>query len=165
MGIFWESPSVPCICALSGVKAKRQWAEFGQWENGDLLIVCPSDSPSFSAGWGDRFTLADTTESFSTVVVRTGTESVNFYNPVFDAAVYLDGNRNRVSLDPPNLVDGVLIWPSGAPPSGVRYTLTGRGGPEYYVFNEIPMSRTHHGGSADLPRRIVLRRLDLFGRQ
>ena len=34
--------------------------------------------------------------------------------------------------------------------------------PEYYCFQEIPIDRPEHSGAA-LPRRVALRRFDLFG--
>jgi hypothetical protein len=58
-----------------------------------------------------------------------------------------------------------LTWSEegGCPPAGVQFSVTGRRQQEYYIFRDLPQDRAHHGGAA-LPRRVVARRFDLFGR-
>jgi len=58
-----------------------------------------------------------------------------------------------------------LRWPDGeGPTTGQQYTIMGRKHPEYYVFQDFPQDRAHHHGR-DLPRRVVLRKIDLLGRE
>ena len=63
-------------------------------------------------------------------------------------------------------------WPTPAdllanaapvPAFGQNYSLTGRYFPEYFVWVDLVQTRHHHDGF-DLPRHVVLRRFDLFGR-
>jgi hypothetical protein len=57
-----------------------------------------------------------------------------------------------------------LQWPtSGGPPAGTQYTLNGTRYREYFVYDDLPQTRNMHQGMP-LPRRVVLRRFDLFGR-
>jgi hypothetical protein len=58
---------------------------------------------------------------------------------------------------------GTLTWGADVPPDGAQIALTGRKRPEYFCLQEFPQDRAHHHGR-DLPRRVVLRRFDLFGR-
>ncbi|MBE0437615.1 MAG: hypothetical protein IBX56_17655, partial [Methylomicrobium sp.] len=59
--------------------------------------------------------------------------------------------------------DGVLTWGSLRPPAQATYSITGRRVPEYFVYIDLPLDRPMHHGEP-LPRRIVCRRFDLYGR-
>jgi hypothetical protein len=71
--------------------------------------------------------------------------------------VLVEGNIPAIGAD------GTLTWADGAPPPNTTYSITGRRRPEFFCFNEIPADRPLHFGEP-LPRRVVLRRFDLFGR-
>jgi WD40 repeat protein len=58
--------------------------------------------------------------------------------------------------------NGAITW-AVAPPIGAQFSMIGRAHPEFFLFKDLPQDRAHHGG-ATLPRRVVLRRWDLFGR-
>lgn len=58
--------------------------------------------------------------------------------------------------------DGTITWTT-PPPVGSLYTLIARRPVEYFLFKDLPQDRAHHGGLA-LPRRVALRRFDLFDR-
>ncbi|MCK7579808.1 MAG: hypothetical protein MZV65_31715 [Chromatiales bacterium] len=45
----------------------------------------------------------------------------------------------------------------------MTYTLAGRAYPEYFCYGDFPQDRAHHHGEP-LPRKVVLRKFDLFGR-
>jgi hypothetical protein len=56
-------------------------------------------------------------------------------------------------------------WPDGGgPPMGTQYSVTGDRYSEYYMLDAYPDDRNQHRGMR-LPKRIVLRKWDLFGRQ
>ena len=74
--------------------------------------------------------------------------------------------------------DGWRGYPDGLPYQGAaplpvqaekgrsyvgQYTVTGRKRPEYFCFKELPQDRAHFMG-ATLPRRVSLRKFDLFGK-
>jgi hypothetical protein len=80
-----------------------------------------------------------------------------------DVATWFVGDT-LVSADPPTVADdGTITWPDESPPVGTQISLTGRKHPEYFCLQEFPQDRAHHHGR-DLPRRVVLRKFDLFGR-
>jgi hypothetical protein len=59
---------------------------------------------------------------------------------------------------------GNLSWPNGGgPPIGVTYSLTGTKFDEYFIFLNLPSDRNEHEG-ARLPKKVTLRKWDLFGR-
>ena len=58
--------------------------------------------------------------------------------------------------------DGTITWGT-PPPLGSLFTLIGRRQLEYFLFKDLPQERAHHGGLA-LPRRVALRRFDMFDR-
>ena len=58
--------------------------------------------------------------------------------------------------------NGQLSWSVGAS-VGSQYSISGTRYSEYFVWDELPGDRKHHYG-ARLPRKLVLRRFDLFGR-
>ena len=65
---------------------------------------------------------------------------------------------------PPADMGGAPVWPAtNAPAIGQQYSIRATRRPIYFVFKEFPQDRAHHSG-ATLPRRIVARRFDLFGR-
>ena len=56
------------------------------------------------------------------------------------------------------------VWAAGQGPDNLQtYSLAGRKYPEYYAYGNFPQDRAHHQG-LDLPRKVILRRFDLFGR-
>lgn len=165
LGVVWDT-GVASIAAMTGVKAQRAWADFGRWESGDTVLTLPSDQPIYAMGEGDRVTLLHSSEPFSIVVPWGGRvtgevesiatcTSVDF-NPEAEVA--------DVSWPIPTVgANGTLSWASGAPPVGTQVAVTGRRRPEYFCLQDFPQDRAHHQGRA-LPRRVVLRRFDVWGR-
>ena len=101
------------------------------------------------------------------ILTRTGTEKVVGHVTVINSVIWIDPTYNTVvqgsipSVSP----DGAFVWEGteSPPPSGIQYTVTGRRNPEYFLYRDLPQDRAHFGGLA-LPRRVALRRFDLFGR-
>jgi hypothetical protein len=59
--------------------------------------------------------------------------------------------------------NGQVSWASGAPGAGTQYSVSGTRYSEYFIWDDMPGDRNHHYG-ARLPRKLVARRFDLYGR-
>lgn len=165
LGVVWDA-GVASIAAMTGVKAQRSWAEFGRWENGDTVLTLPSDQPIYAMGEGDRVMLLHSSEPFSLVVPWGGTISGQVVSISACTSVDFDPEAEtpEVTLPIPRVEpNGTLSWASGAPPSGTQVAVTGRRRPEYFCLQDFPQDRAHHQGR-ELPRRVVLRRFDVWGR-
>ena len=162
-GQSWDEPLSGTV-ALTGQQIQRQWANFGLWEKGDVVVSLPGDSLLYAMGEFDRVRFMDSSEPFSRVLVR-GRETLHMIAVVsLDRAVALNGGT-LVELPVPVLDEhGLPDWPDfDGPPPGVTYTLAGRAYPEYFCYGDFPQDRAHHHGEP-LPRKVVLRKFDLFGR-
>lgn len=154
---------VACRLAMSGRDGQRQWAQLGQVEMGDTVVILPSDSPAYGMGLFDRVLMLNRTEPFSLNIVRGVNELLRFAVVSLERAFYIEGNV-AVDLPLPAITPaGKLEWGAVAPPAGVTYSITGRKRAEYFVFEDLTFDRPHHAGQP-LPRRVVMRRFDLFGR-
>jgi hypothetical protein len=162
-GVAWDGP-VPAWTGLAGMKIAREWALFGEWMSGDLVVTIPSDSPLYAVGENDRVNFTDSSEPFSSVLMG-GVDVLAFPATVIDRVVWRDQITRQIVPGgiPSEAANGTLTWTSGAPPAGVQYSISGRRIPQYFMFKELVQDRHHSGGLA-LPRRSALRRWDLFGR-
>lgn len=164
-GTFWAEP-VRCRTALAGLKASKEWAAFGMWQSGDVVLTIPSDSALYGCGDSDRITLVQSTLPFSTVLTR-GDDRLTHTVAELTSCIWLQpGDSSLVRGDLPTVdADGAVDWPSGAaqPDPGQQYTLTGRRHPEMFILKDLPQDRAHMGGRT-LPRRVAARTFDLFGR-
>lgn len=167
LGWSWASP-VPAWTGLASQRVAKEWAAFGLWESGDVVLSVPSDSPLYAAGENDRVLMLNSSEPFSIHMTRDGDERFRFPVVQIDRVAWINpGSSALVEGGIPTVgADGAPAWtdPAGAPEPGVQYAVTGRKRPEYYLFRDLPQDRAHFGGMA-LPRRMVLRRFDLFGSQ
>lgn len=162
-GVTWGA-SVSGNVGVSGQKVQQAWAKLGMYEDGDQVLTLPSDSPIYMMGAADRLTMLESSAPFSRVLVHTGSELLPFNVEHIDRVFWLDGNGVVVEGGVPVVgANGVPTWSAGAPPVGQQYSITGRQRPEYFVLREFPQDRSHFHG-AYLPRRVVTRRMDLFGR-
>lgn len=173
------------------MKVQREWANFGQWESGDVVVSVGSDTPLYAAGEMDRIVFTQSSESFDYIQSRgAATEwallapapatvsaadlPVSFNAPrqataafpvvAFDRCFWLTDAGDAIIEGglPVQGTDGTLSWPNGgAPPLGRQYTLRGRKRPEYFIFKDFALDRAHFGGLA-LPRRLALRKWSLF---
>lgn len=183
-GYFWEA-GVPSRAGLAGMNVQREWAAFAQWESGDVVVSVGSDQPLYAAGEMDRIVFTQSSESFDYVQWRGEPTEFRLLAPspvlatpdatapkpdftiiTFDRCFWVNDAKDTVIEGglPVQAADGTLSWPDGGePPEGVAYTLRGRKLPEYFVFGAFPRDRAHFGGQA-LPRRITLRKWDLFSK-
>lgn len=162
-GQIWADP-IDCVVGVPNQGVKAQYAQFGQWEDGDAAVTVGSDSPMYSAGRFDRVTFMNTRDSFSQPLLHDGADRL--YVPVASLrrCFWLDANKNIVEGGLPAVAaDGSMTWASGEPPMGVQYVLSGEKFSEYFIFATLPNDRNEHQG-AQLPTRIQLRKLDLLGR-
>lgn len=161
LGRIWDS-ATECRAAPSGMKVQRAWADFGLWQNGDLVVTLASDQDIYAMGEGDRVVLLDSSAPFS-IALAPGARLRMVVHDLAKCSYLSNGVETDAAL-PDVADDGTLTWPGGGgPPDGVQFALTGRRRPEYFAFQDFPQDRAHHGG-ADLPRRVVLRWWDLYGR-
>jgi len=165
-GQAWGDP-VEGTVALSGQSMQREWASFGLWESGDLVVTLPSDSPLYAMGEFDRVIFTDSSEPFSITRIHGKSGVLPFSVVSFDRCVVRLVDNNSMVLDdiatPMLDDDNMPTWTTGAPGLLQQYTLSGRKHPEYYTYGNFPQDRAHHHG-LDLPRKVILRRFDLFGR-
>jgi len=160
-GYFWDAP-VAGVVGFSGQKVQMAWAQYGRWQSGDIVLSIPSDSPVYAVGMFDRVTMAQGSTPF-TAVVMPG-ETLKFPVLSIARAFVLEGGAPKDVPLPGVDGNGELVWPPGVKPhDGAQLSLSGRRSPEYFCFGEYPQDRAFHHGAA-LPRRVVLRKFDLFGR-
>lgn len=168
-GVFW-SPAQAALVGLSGMRAQNQWAQFGSYEQGDVVVTLPSDSPIYGLADHDRVMFADSSIGF-TQIFRRGQDDAPLPFPVLsiervfwlapDGETIIDGDI------PVADADSRLRWTRAGgviPAAGQQYCMTGRKNTEYFVaLSSMVQDRAHHQG-AKLPRKCVLRRWDLYGR-
>lgn len=165
-GVFWGVPRTT-FAAAPGAAARRQFADFGRWEDGDIVLSVPATSALWDAGENDRVTLLQGHEQFQVRLVRTGTERLNFDAERIDRCFWLrpgDGAVIEASLPRLDAETRFLSWPDAdhAPDPGAQFTLAGRRRPEFFIYRDLPMTRAHFDGQP-LPKRMLLKKFDLFG--
>ena len=163
-GRMW-STAVSGVAGIAGQAIQTAWAQFGTAESGDVVLTIPSDSPLYPMGQFDRVVMSDSSQPFSIVLTR-GMNDVMRYPVVNIDRVYWLNPAGTAVVEggiPTASSAGVLTWVSGEPPVGTQYNITGRQRPEFFAYQDFPRDRAHHSG-APLPRRVVIRRYDLYGR-
>lgn len=164
-GRIWGVASVGHV-GVSGAKVQREWASFGLWEQGDIVLTLPSDSVAYAMNQYDRVLMLNTTVPFSQVL-QAGETTLPHSMATVDRVFWLDPvTKAIVEGHIPTSVSaaGVMTFATGeAPPVDVQFSVSGRRHPEYFCYGEFAQDRAHHMGR-DLPRRVVIRRFDLYGR-
>lgn len=163
-GRMWIAP-VPAIAGVASASVQQQWAQFGMWQDGDAVLSIGSDSPMYGMAQFDRVTMLNNTSVFSLVLTRGGVNE-RLFDPVetVTRVFWLDANKAIVEGGIPSVAaDGALTWTAGAPPAGTQYSITGTRYAEYFCYGGFPSNRGEHQGAL-LPKRVVLRRFDLYGR-
>lgn len=167
-GHIW-SAGIDGVVGVSRQAVEPEWKDFGNYEAGDMTATVGSDSPLYDMGRFDRVELRNSTDRFSRVLTR-GVDDATLDVPV----VKLTRLVWR-SFDKKSLIEGTLpvwdsatralVFPAGgvAPDPGQQYTLVGDKYDEYFVWMQLPSDRNEHQG-APLPKRVQLRKWDLFGR-
>lgn len=162
-GRLWSDP-VPCSAGIVSRDIMRQAAPMAILDAGDVMLVIPSDQPLYAIGEYDRVVMVDRTEPFSLNLIAGVNARLRFTPTAIDRVLWLDEQQSLVEGNPPDYNDdGLLAWDAGqGPPAGVTFSITGRRHPEYFCWLTLALDRPHHSGEP-LPRRVVLRRFDLFG--
>lgn len=152
------------IAGVVSQRRLRNYSTFGPWDKDDMMLSIGSDSPLYGLGQFDRIMSIDRSEPFSVALVRGLNDMIRFPVIELTRAFYIDAGDFIVDLDLPKInPDGTLDWGTSPPPANLSYSLSGRRPPEYFCYVELPTDRPQHSGEK-LPRKVVLRRFDLFGR-
>lgn len=163
-GTYWGKP-VDGVAGLSGMQVQKQWFSFGMAELGDVVVTIPSDTPMYDIGQFDRVVMSDSTQPFSLTLIRGGPEEFIPFTPVsVDYVAWVDSDGNlKQGMKPAVIENGIPRWLESGPEEGAVYTIAGRRHQEYFVYQDYPQERAHHHGEP-LPRKVILRKFDLYGR-
>lgn len=163
-GQLWD-PATDGVVGITGSKVQKEWAQFGNYESGDSVVSIPENSPLYEMGQFDRVTMLNATEQFSLTLVRgAATERLIGKIEAIGRVFWLDDDKEIVRGGIPTVAsNGTLTWAADAPPAGKLYTIAGTRFLEFYCFGDFPSNRNEHQG-ARLPKRVVLRKFDLWGR-
>ena len=161
------SDGVSGIAGMCGVKVQREWAQFGAYESGDVVITVGSDQSLYNVGQFDRVTALNAHGRFSLVLTHgSQTERLMFVVSKIDRVFWLsaDGASTVEGGIPAVATNGGLTWSVGGEPvDGTQYTISGWKNWEYFCYGDYPANRNEQSG-LPLPRRVVLRDFDLFNR-
>jgi hypothetical protein len=163
-GRFWPA-GVPAIAGVGSQKVQQAWQQFGLFQTGDTVLTVPQNSPLYDAGQFDRIMALNASEQFSLNLLA-GTNDRLFMAVIAVSRVFwLNAGLTAVIEGAiPTVTAGALTWPNGGgPPEGTTYSVSGTQTQEFFVFMDYPANRNEHQGLR-LPKRIVARRFDLFGR-
>ena len=165
-GRLWD-PAVATIAGVASQAVQVQWIQSGQFENGDLVVSVPQTSAMYNAGQFDRVVMKNSTDVFSMPLTR-GAPSERILFPIQSInRVFWLHPTTRLIVEggiPDFDADGHLTWTEGGePPSGMVYSVTGIKFDEYFIFQGLLSDRGEHQG-ARLPKKVTLRKWDLFGR-
>lgn len=168
-GRLWAD-GVDTVVGVSRQNISVKITQQFQWETGDAMLTVNESSAMYDAGQYDRVTLLNSTDRFSLALIR-GDLRERIYSQVekIDRVFWYTGDGGQGDLvegsavPEVNPANGQLTWGSGAPPAGKQYAITGTRFAEYFIYLDLPSDRAEHRG-ARLPKRIIARRFDLFGR-
>lgn len=160
--IIWAA-AVDGKAGVAGQKTQREWAQFGLYQGGDVVLTIQESSPLYAMGQFDRVVMLNSTDSFSLPLVRGQNDRIQGQVQQITRVFWIDGDDIVDGPLPDLTTGGVLSWTIGGPPAGQQYTVDGIRNSEYFCFGPYPSDRMMHHG-ARLPRRVVLRQFDLLGR-
>lgn len=162
-GHTWAA-EVTVRAGLSSQTSKKAMAQFGVYEIGDALLTVGSDSPLYEMGQYDRVRGLSSTNRFSQMMTRGEGDALLGTIESIDRVFWLNaGGDGLVEGGIPTVSGaGVLTWSTGAPPAGTKYVVNGVRFDEFFSFLDLPNDR--NVGGADLPRKVPVRKFDLFGR-
>lgn len=167
-GWIWDPPISPVKAGVNAQKAQRDWAQFGQWEAGDVILTIPGDSGMYGqVGRFDRIELLNAKDVFKIMLIRGTNDRIILPVVNFTRVFWLNPGNINATIDgglPAIDANGNLTWPNNdGPPNATKYTITGMRYIDYFVWVNLPSNRNEHFGAA-LPQKSWLRRFDLFGR-
>jgi hypothetical protein len=166
-GRVWAA-AVAGMAGFAGQKAKVEFAQLGLWTQGDIVLTIPESSALYALGQFDRVVMQSTVLPFSLNLTR-GSGDVLPYTQVVSVAKVFWLSTDGTTIIPGGIptvgAGGVLTWPTGQtpPPSGAQYSISGTYAAEYYAPYELGSNRNFFSG-ARLPRKMLMRLWDLFGR-
>lgn len=164
-GQLWKAPT-RAIAGVASSRTQQEWARMGLWQSGDMVLSIPESSPLYNISQFDRVTSETSIDDFSLPLVRGGVKE-RIHGPIQEVTriFWFDADDNEAEGGIPAIAaDGTLTWPDGGePPLGKTYSITGTRLAEYYCFGQFSTDRNKHAG-ARLPKRMVLRKFDLLGR-
>ena len=167
-GRLWVA-GVRDVIGIARQDTVAEWVQSGLYESGDMVLSIPQSSPMWDgAGPFDRVVMLNSDDVFSQPLVRGApAERLLFVPARIDRVFWLSPADKNVIVEgsiPVCDANGVLSWPNGgAPPLGVSYSLTGLKQSEYFIFGRWPSDRNQHSGMR-LPKRVIARKWDLFGK-
>lgn len=162
-GFLWTA-AVTGVAGVPSQKVQREFAKLGQWESGDMMLTIGSDSPLYAMGERDRVLQLNGDDPFAINLRKGYNDKLPWPLKSIERVFWLNAGVIVEGSGPTQQANGTLLFGStGAPPDGVAYSVTGKKYSEFFVFQDIPTDRGHHFGAA-LPKRVQLRRFDLFGR-
>lgn len=164
-GRQWVEP-VQASAASAGQKTQVAWAKMGLFQEGDMVMTVPENSPLWDAGQYDRVTMLNATDRFSQPMKRGApTEKLLFTVKKVDRVFWINKTTNTIVEGgiPTFDANGRPVWADGEPPPGMSYSVSGTRLSEYFIYMDLPRNRNMHDG-ARLPKLTVLRRWDLLGR-
>lgn len=165
-GRIWND-SVRTVVGVASQKVQLQWAQMGLWEAGDTVLSIPQSSPMWGCGPFDRIVDVNSQDAFTMVLQRGAPTERLLFRPASLGRCFWLHPTTRLPVDggiPVVAADGTLSWAGvDEPPPGTSYSLTGTKFSEYFIFQELTSNRNQHQGMR-LPKRVVARRWDLFGR-
>ena len=151
-------------CGFVNMSAKKGMADFGVWEPGDAVLSIGSDCPFYELGRFDRFRSLSSMQRFTDNLRRGFNEKLLGTIERIDRVFWLNSQKNIVEGSIPTVGEGgVLTWPDSGPPEGTVFSIAGVRWDEWFAYLDMPQNRPMHGGAA-LPRRLPVRKFDLFGR-
>lgn len=165
-GWLWAA-AVDGVIGIPRQDVNRFVKEFGTYEAGDMAIAVGSDSPLYGMGRFDRVVLMNSTDRFERFLVRGENDVVDA--PVAQITRCYWRNPTGTALEEGAIpawdpVTKALTWEDGeGPPIGQQYAIIGTKYDEYFIFDRMPSDRNEHQG-LQLPKRVPLRKFDLFGR-
>lgn len=166
-GWIWDAPT-QAKAGTSQQKAMREWAQFGQWEAGDVTLTIANDSGMYNQlGRFDRIELLNAKDVFKLMLTRGLNDRIILPVTDFERVFWLDPMNQNATIDgglPDIDANGNLTWPlNDGPPLNTQYSILGHRNIDYFVWFNLPSNRAEHFGAA-LPQKAWLRRFDLFGR-
>lgn len=166
-GRLWAAP-VDAKAGMTQQRINKVFAQMGLYEAGDATLTIHESSAMYDAGHFDRITMLNSTDRFDLVLTRGDpTERLFFKVQSLERVFWYTGKNGegevREGALPTVADDGTLEFGAGGPPAGKQYSISGTRYAEYYVWDGMPSDRNEHFG-ARLPKRVIARRFDLFGR-
>lgn len=159
------SAEVSGKAGMTNQSQKKGFASFGTWEPGDAVLTIGSDSALYAAGQYDRFRAVNSTHVFSHNLMHDGSDKL-LGTVVSISRVFWLNSAGTATVEggiPTVAADGSMTWATGEPSAGAAYSISGVKYDEFFVYMDLPSNRNEHAG-ATLPKRLPVRRFDLFGR-